>query len=438
MRSIQSIIFIRLFVVIIIFFGVVSAVAYYLTNEAMRQFVVSDSTTSLTFVINNVKNNYGTDLKTLDELTVMKGFLPFEEKTAHETLKKFLEFPNIYNTVHMYRADGELLFAERRSTMGPYSPKHNFRLKNKHFIQLADKVIAEKKSIASEVFFSPNGTLYQTYVSPVFSDAKKEHVFGILSGAVFPRLQSIEHLLHGLQLGQENFILITDSSGHYLTSDGISEKDATGPIQKHTDHATARFFGKNATADHKQAFIDNHEDLGPNTFIVVSLPIDELKLVVTMGVNTHRIDAKNKELTYRLLVALVIGLLLSLGASIVVGDRLAKPFRQIAESVNEINSGNFSARVTYNGDDEIGYLSKTINALAEKIQKSEYLGNLWHTEEERDRAEGDGLNEAQRETLTETQNANSSNANDPDAIADGESGTSKSDSENATAKSTNS
>lgn len=435
MRSIQSIIFIRLFAVIIIFFGVVSAVAYYLTNEAMRQFVVTDSTTSLAFIINNVKNNYGTDLKALDELTVMKGFLPFEEKTAHETLKDFLGFPNIYNTVHMYRADGELLFSERRATMGPYSPKHNFRLKNKHFIQLADKVIAEKKSIASEVFFSPNGTLYQTYVSPVFSDTKKEHVFGILSGAVFPRLQSIEHLLHGLQLGQDNFILITDSSGHYLTSDGISEKDATGAIQKHTDHATERFFGPGSsthkesnqtkdTSEEKgqrkneatanQAFIDTHEDLGPNSFIVLSLPIDELKLVVTLGVNTHRIDAKNKELTYRLLVALVIGLLLSLGASIVVGDRLAKPFRQIAESVNEINSGNFSARVTYAGDDEIGYLSKTINALAEKIQKSEYLGNLWHTEEERDRTVAD----------SSVEEANATNGSDSKTESDDQAATS--------------
>lgn len=419
----------------------------------MRQFVVSDSTTSLTFIINNVKNNYGTDLKTLDELAAMKGFLPFDEKAAHETLKDFLAFPNIYNTVHMYRADGELLFAERRSTMGPYSPKTNFRLKNKHFIQLADKVIADKKSIASEVFFSPNGTLYQTYVSPVFSDAKKEHVFGILSGAVFPRLQSIEHLLHGLQLGQDNFILITDSNGHYLTSDGITEKDATGAIQKHTDHATERFFGK-TPSDHKQAFIDSHEDLGPNSFIVLSLPIDELKLVVTLGVNTHRIDAKNKELTYRLLVALVIGLLLSLGASIVVGDRLAKPFRQIAESVNEINCGNFSARVTYDGDDEIGYLSKTINALAEKIQKSEYLGNLWHTEEERDQTASDDGSEHPGNVVNGTAPSGSDETSE---IANGDSGaqepqtnngpidspesspeTSKTDSDNATANSTNS
>ncbi len=414
MRSIQSIIFIRLFGVILIFFCVVAAVAYFLTNEAMRQFVVSDSTTSLSFVINNVKNNYESDLKALDQISVMKGFLPFDEWRAHEVLKDFLEFPNIYNTVHMYRSDGPLLFAERRATMGPYNPKRNYLQKNPEFIELAQKVIAEKKSYASEVFYSPNKTLYQTYVTPVFQDGTKEKVFGILSGAVFPRLQRIDYLLHGLQLGQDNFILITDSSGRFITSDGITDKEAASSIQEHTDKATRHFFSEpidveqgdsakspigtqtpldpSRHAGHahgevvlkKVAFIDHSIKMGNYSYIVLSLPIDELRLLVTLGVNTHRIEAENKELSYRLLVALVLGLLMSLAASAVLGERLSKPFRQIADATNEINEGNFAARVTYKGDDEIGYLTTTINSMAEKIQKNEYLGNLWHTEVDTD------------------------------------------------------
>jgi signal transduction histidine kinase len=114
----------------------------------------------------------------------------------------------------------------------------------------------------------------------------------------------------------------------------------------------------------------------------------ELKLVVTIGVNTHRIDQKTRELSYRLLVALVLGLLLSVFASVFVGDRLAKPFRQIAKTINEINVGNFAARVNYEEDDEIGHLSQRINTLAEKIQKSDYLGNLWSNEAELEQETG--------------------------------------------------
>ncbi|HEY9715162.1 MAG TPA: HAMP domain-containing protein, partial [Chroococcales cyanobacterium] len=380
-RSIQSIIFIRLFIIILIFFGVVSAVAYFLTRETMRQFVVSDASTSLSFIINNVKTNYQSDLTALDQIANMDGFLPFDEARARPLLKDFLEFPNIFSTVHMYQADGKLLFAERRATMGAYYLKPNFHLKEPEFVELAERVIREKRPAASNVFYSKKGTLFQTYVTPVFSDEAKQHVFGILSGGVFPRLQKIDHLLKGLKLSQENFILITDNNAHFICSDGIAEADAGKYTSRHTLRAAKQFFAEPAQAV-EHTLISEKIKLGKSSFIVLSQPIPELKLIVTLGVNTHRIDEKTRELSYRLLVALAAGMVLTLFASIFIGDRLAKPFRRVVRAVDQINSGNFSARVDYGGDDEIGYLSKSINRLAEKIQKSEFLGNLWSTEDE--------------------------------------------------------
>ncbi|MBK9143088.1 MAG: HAMP domain-containing protein [Candidatus Melainabacteria bacterium] len=415
MRSIQSIIFIRLFAVVIIFFGVVAGVAYVLTLEATTRFVVSDATTSLSFIINNVRTNYESDLTALDEISCMEGLLPFDEPVARSVVNKFLRFPNIFGTVHLYRADGELVFAKRRSNMGSYGYKQNFHEKDPDFISQAEKVIREKRPAASDVIFSPKGTLYQTYITPVFSDEKKEHVFGILSGGVFPRLQRIDHLLSGLKLGDENFILITDSHGHFITSDGITEAESTS-IKAHTDLASKRYFGASAVttgasgqtpgqsagqtpgqsagqtpgqsagqtpgrSGGKTPLINNSLTVGDGNYIVISMPIDELKLVMTFGVNTHRIEANSKDLSYRLLVALVIGLLLTLVSSFFIGDRLARPFREIADAINRINRGDLSARVEYSGEDEIGFLGRAVNALCEKISKSEYLGNLWSIED---------------------------------------------------------
>lgn len=381
MRSIRSIIFLRLFISTVLLFGVISGVAYFLSKEAIKQFVVSDASTSLSFIINNVKTNYQSDLRALDQIASMKGFLPFDETAAHIVLKDFLEFPSVFSTVHMYKADGTLLFAERRATMGAYVLRPNFNLKEPEFIAQAKRVLAQKHSLASAVVFSAKGTLYQTYITPVFSDEKKEQVFGILSGGVFPKLQRVDYLLRGLRLGQDNFILITDSSGHLITSDGITEKDAVTWLQSHSDRAVQRFFGQ-TPAPSGNALIDENVKVNQFSFIVISLPIDDLKLIVTMGVNQNKIDIKTRELSYRLLAVLVLGLLLSLFGSVLVGEILAKRFRQIAEAINEINDGNFAARIQQHGDDEIGYLSKSINTLAEKIQKSEYLGNLWSNEEE--------------------------------------------------------
>ena len=409
MRSIRSIIFLRLFLSTLVLFTVVSGVAYFLSKDAIKQFVENDAATSLSFIVNNVKSNYQSDLAALDQISLMHGFLPYDEPVARTVVKNFLEFPSVFSTVHMYRADGPLLFAERRATMGPYGLKPNYNLKEPEFVAQAKRVIEEKHSLASTVFNSAKGTLFQTYITPVFSDEKKQQVFGILSGGVFPKLQRVDYLLRGLRLGQDNFILIYDNSGHVITSDGISEQDAGKWLKSHSDRAIQRFYGQPAPVPGQPApgqpapgqpgqtpipvtksvpgqsitpEITENVKVNKFSFIVISLPIDDLKLLVTMGVNQHRIDTKTKELSYRLLAVLVVGLLLSLFFSVLLGSRWASRFSQIAETINEINTGNFAARAQYQANDEIGYLSKSINALAVKIQKSEYLGNLWSNEEE--------------------------------------------------------
>jgi HAMP domain-containing protein len=382
-RSIQSLIFIRLFCINIIFFALVSVFTYFLTSEAIKQFAISDASTSLFFIVNNIEGNYKSELTAIDQIASLPGFLPFDEKTAQGIIKEFLELPNIFTTVHLYRADGQLVFAERRLSYDsrPYKPKTNFHQKEPQFVALAQKAIEEKRSLSSEAFFTWEGVPYQTYITPVFDNAAKQHVIGILSGGVFPRRKKIEYLLQGLKLGDDNFILLTDSRGNFITSDGINEKDASNSTKQHTDEAAQHFFRK-AGADAHQVFVKQRLLLGQSSFILMSLPIPDLNLVVTLGFNTRPIDQKTRELSNRLFFGLVVGFLLSLFASIFVGERLSRPFREIAHTVDEINIGNFSARTKYKGNDEIGYLSTRINNLAEKIEKSKYLGNLWSNEEE--------------------------------------------------------
>lgn len=436
-----------------IFFLVVSSSAYFLTAEAIKQFAVSDASTSLSFVVNNIETNYKSELKAIDQIAILHGFVPFDEGTARSIVKDFLELPNIFTTVHLYKADGELVIAERRNSLGngkPYTPRPNFNLKEPEFIALAREVIDKKHPVSSDTFFTWQGILYQTYITPVFTDRTRQHVFGILSGGVFPRLHKIEKLLQGLKLGEDNFILITDSAGRFITGDGITEDEAESSIKNYTERATKFFFGNDdvetakasaeeptttgttaatataapdATIVNSQdmpaspvnnathVFVDQRVSKGKLSFIVVSLPIPELRLIVTLGSSTSEIDQKTRELSNRLTFALVIGLLFSLFASIFVGERLAKPFREVAHTVNEINIGNFSARTRYSGNDEIGHLSQRINALAEKIQKSEYLGSLWSNEAELDEARDPTKRKATEQSKPETSDA-ASNAPD--------------------------
>ncbi|MGH9548919.1 MAG: HAMP domain-containing protein, partial [Terriglobales bacterium] len=244
-----------------------------------------------------------------------------------------------------------------------------------------------KKPRASETFFTASGELYQTYFTPVFDDKQKQHVFAILSGGVFPHLQKIDYIIKGLKLGEDNFILITDSRGHFISSDGISEQDAIHYLKNQTAQSAKKFFeplpaNVVISQSDQLPLINERIAVGKRKFIALSQAIPELKLIVTLGINTHRIDQNTRELSNRLLFSLILGLLFSVFASVFLGERLAKPFRLMAQTVEDINTGNFASRVDYKSDDEIGYLSDRINKLADKIQKSEYLGNLWSNEAE--------------------------------------------------------
>ncbi|MBX9694725.1 MAG: hypothetical protein K2Z81_20225, partial [Cyanobacteria bacterium] len=60
---------------------VVSGFAYFLTG-AIRQFAVSDSSTALSFIVNNIEANYKSELKTIDQIASLHGFSPYDEQEA--------------------------------------------------------------------------------------------------------------------------------------------------------------------------------------------------------------------------------------------------------------------------------------------------------------------------------------------------------------------
>jgi HAMP domain-containing protein len=364
---------------------VVTAVACYLTSEAITQFAVRDATNALNFVINNIRSTYSHELQYLDTLANGDGFCPFRKEVAQDFARDFLLYENMFATMHMYAANGDLIFAEKRPSVPAYVIEANFYQKpDAAYIKLARTVLEQERPAASETFFTSSNDLYQTYITPVFTGRDHKKIFGLLSGGVFPHRQKVDRLLSGLKLGQDNFILITDSHGRLMASDGIAEAQVQGALKPYIEKAVQTFYKAGEARSRNQAapptLVDLRLKIGASRFVFMSLPIKELQLVVSVGMSTSIIDRKQEELFHRLLVALVMGLLFSLFASILIGERLSRPFRNIVSTVEKINMGNFAARADYSKNDEIGALSGLINTLAEKIEKSEYLGNLWSNE----------------------------------------------------------
>ncbi len=112
-------------------------------------------------------------------------------------------------------------------------------------------------------------------------------------------------------------------------------------------------------------------------FIRLSMPLEEV------------LDRIN---SLRAIIAFVgfIVLVIVVGFSFVVSRRLSTPIARIAESVEQIRSGNLDARIEITTHDEIGKVAGAVNELVEKLKadiaevkklqkvRSEFLGNVSH------------------------------------------------------------
>ena len=74
-----------------------------------------------------------------------------------------------------------------------------------------------------------------------------------------------------------------------------------------------------------------------------------------------------------LLISVTILGLLSIIAGIIASRRLSRPILELVDASDDIAEGNFSRRVKNGGHDEIGHLSRSFNAMANRLEAQEKL-----------------------------------------------------------------
>ena len=95
------------------------------------------------------------------------------------------------------------------------------------------------------------------------------------------------------------------------------------------------------------------------------------------------ITAFTQALISMFMVSAGIMLLISSVVSILVTSRLTTPLRNISDTARKFGQGDFSARVTVEGDDEVAHLAYTFNQMASFVEKNEksrssFVANIAH------------------------------------------------------------
>jgi len=374
MRSIHRSVFLRFLAALALCIAVLSAGVYFIVWKALLNFALQDNSNALLFIASNIRGNYADKLRALDSLADMRGFAPFDNREADRLVKRFLEFDNIYSTVHVYRRDGVLLSARKRPSMPAYNVEKNFYLKSdKTYHLLARRVIETSEPAASETYLTSSGDLYQTYVIP-FPKGKRPE--GIISGGVFPRNHRVDNLIEGLRLSKDNFIVICDETRVFaesaLPAGDVIRKEMWRAVSEYS-----AYFAKFPENKPRIQFLK-----GGLPYILFITYIKDLKFYVVLGLNTSTLTEKRYEILKYLAITLIISVILSFFMAIAIANRLSKPFTLVVDAVNNINHGILEGRIDYQNNDEIGMLCRQIEQLAEKIKKDRYLGYLWGGEDD--------------------------------------------------------
>ena len=97
-------------------------------------------------------------------------------------------------------------------------------------------------------------------------------------------------------------------------------------------------------------------------------------LHLNVTVPLSEINGNWKKLITEIILAAIFILIVFITLTIVFTRHFTKPLRKLTEIAEQVNQGNYDTKMDYNGNDEIGILTKTVNRLISHLKG--YIGDL--------------------------------------------------------------
>ncbi len=125
---------------------------------------------------------------------------------------------------------------------------------------------------------------------------------------------------------------------------------------------------------------------GNRNLLFAAVPAGQIggqSVYVALSAFERPIAAALQELVPNLLVAGAITLLVSLLAALILARSIATPITQLTQATEAIARGHYESRVRATGNDELGRLGSSFNAMAEQVQRvrqmeKDFLANVSH------------------------------------------------------------
>ena len=340
------------------------------SRQVIRDFSIRDHKKLTRFLANNIESNFTQHLQQLDQLSKRITLEELSPAQAKLRLQAFLDFENIFWSIHYYQPKGDLLFAVKRAENADYKPESNiYNVPDQPIKDLFRRVLREKRKRLSPIIKTKEGFIYQAYFVPVLN--QQGDVTGMMGGAISPTLSRYDYLTKGLNLSKENFFALVGQEAGVISSEGIFEDEAL------MERLNGDFFSHPEAGIQMKIWQKEGQD-----FLVFYQFIPSLKYWLIFGLADQLIESKVRGILRWTFLAFIALFVFCLIVANFLGTRLSAPISRVTQSLKSILLGDFSQQVSYSKEDEIGYLCHLTNLLAAKIQKEKALGEFWSDEEE--------------------------------------------------------
>ena len=171
----------------------------------------------------------------------------------------------------------------------------------------------------------------------------------------------------GIDSGNRNFYILTGDTGAYITG---SDTPTNGIAV--TANITEAISGR-----------EGYESDGGADYMDVALPIHGTSgsYIVYIIDNKNTASELGSNLFNIILEALAVGLVISVGLSILLSKTLVTPIQELTKAAEAVAGGDFNHKVSNQSQDEIGVLTRTFNNMAGQLEDT--LDDLKKSEQTR-------------------------------------------------------
>jgi methyl-accepting chemotaxis protein len=222
------------------------------------------------------------------------------------------------------------------------------------------KVLETKKMVISDMVVSKKTNKYVLPMAiPILDDSG--NVAGMITGSASP--DTFTNLTNKIKLGKTGYGYIISGTGEYYTypdATRIGKKVADFTKSINMQDAFKTILTNNSGS------VTYNDDDGKEVFTYYkTIPNTSWKLLIT--VQTSEIFANVNKATYIGMLLLVVIVLLVTLIAIILSRLIVKSIVSISTVMKVVAEGNLNERVAVHSEDEIGQMSRNINAMIDSL-----------------------------------------------------------------------